>query len=175
MPNMPRLRRIAERNELELSFQAIPEEAVRKEIKGNGFKWNSAKKCWYAQETPERLALAERLCGRRTAYTEAASVHRADYALRLKIKDIVRAHQEQLAGWENTLQDYVNQLMAEDNVAHAGHAVSRSQTNVWRNCFDFIAQTLSDLSADMQEFEFIFEYSLPGTVHERPDVLLAHR
>lgn len=172
MPNIPRLRRMAERNELELSFQTIPEESVRKEIKGTGFKWNSAKKCWYAQETPERLALAERLCGRRTACTEAASVHRADYALRLKIKDIVRAHQEQLADWENTLQDYVNQLMAEDNVAHAGHAVSRSQTNVWRNCFDFIAQTLSDLSADMQEFEFIFEYSLPGTVHERPDVLL---
>ena len=40
------------------------------------------------------------------------------------------------------------------------------------NCFKFIATNLAGLSAEKQEYELVFEYSLPGTVHERPDVFL---
>lgn len=40
------------------------------------------------------------------------------------------------------------------------------------NCFKFIAKNLAGLLAADQEYELVFEYSLPGTVHERSDVFL---
>lgn len=95
-----------------------------------------------------------------------------DYALKVKIKDIISADKTQLDVWEKELKSYVNAVMTEDNSDHAGNAVNRSQESVWMNCFKFIARTLTGLAATDQEYELIFEYSLPGTVHERPDVFL---
>lgn len=95
-----------------------------------------------------------------------------DYALKLKIKDIVSADKAQLEAWEQHLKDYVNKIMSEDNSDHARNSVSKSQESVWMNCFVFISKTLKSLSPAEQKFSLVFEYSLPGTVHERPDVLL---
>ena len=60
----------------------------------------------------------------------------------------------------------------EDNAEHTGNSVSKIQESVWMDCFVFIAKTLKYLSLEEQEYSLVFEYSLPGTVHERPDVFL---
>lgn len=96
----------------------------------------------------------------------------SDYALKLKIKDIVSADKAQFEAWEQYLKYYVNKIMSKDNSDHARNSVSKSQESVWMNCFVFISKTLKSLSPAEQKFSLVFEYSLPGTVHERPDVLL---
>lgn len=50
-----------------------------------------------------------------------------DYALKVKIKDIVAADKLQLDDWEKQLKEYVNEVMGEDNVAHSGNAVSKAR------------------------------------------------
>lgn len=95
-----------------------------------------------------------------------------EYALKVKIADIVSADEQQIEAWVKQLSYYVNERMREDNSSYVSDAVSRSQVNAWMDCFSFIAQTMFDLTKEKQEFELIFEYSLPGTVHERPDVFL---
>jgi 8-oxo-dGTP diphosphatase len=180
--------RINNRNELEISFKWKPSESIRNDLKKNGFWWNTTHKYWYAKVTPERLALVQRLCSG-TAITPALVVEKPikkyskDYALKVKIKDIVNADKAHLEGWEKVLKDHVNEIMSEDNVTHSGNSVSKSQESVWMNCFKFIAENwkewreieekknLKDLP-EIEEYELVFEYSLPGTVHERPDVLL---
>lgn len=52
---MPTFNRNTEKNGLEISFEGIPDESVRTELKNNGFRWHRANKFWYAKETPERL------------------------------------------------------------------------------------------------------------------------
>lgn len=94
------------------------------------------------------------------------------FALKVKIKDIVDANEAQLEEWKQQLKDYVNEVMSEDNADHIGNSVSKSQESVWMDCFVFIAKTLKYLSPKDQEYSLVFEYSLPGTVHERPDVFL---
>lgn len=189
---MPTFNRNTEKNGLEISFEGIPDEFVRTELKENGFRWHRANKFWYAKETPERLALVQRLCGDVTVTTPAPvatvsvpspaakkltkkyvrKTSDKDYALKVKIKDIVNADKAQLEAWERILKDHVNEVMSEDNSDHLGDSISKSQESVWMNCFKFIAKNLKGLSAVEQEYELVFEYSLPGTVHERPDVFL---
>lgn len=95
-----------------------------------------------------------------------------EYGLKVKITDIVSADKQQIEIWVKQLSDHVNERMREDNSSYVANAVSRSQEDAWRDCFDFLARTLSGLTTEKQKFELIFEYSLPGTVHERPDVFL---
>ena len=70
---MPTFNRNTEKNGLEISFEGIPDESVRAELKNNGFRWHRANKFWYAKETPERLALVERLCGKGATPTSKKS------------------------------------------------------------------------------------------------------
>lgn len=188
---MPTFNRNKDKNGLEISFEGIPSDSIRTELKENGFRWHRANKFWYAKETPERLSLVQRLCG--GTVTTSAPVARVsnpapvakkpikkyvrktpskDYALKVAIRDIVNADKAQLEVWEKLLKDHVNEVVSEDNSAHSGNSVSKSQESVWMNCFKFIAKNLKGLSAVDQESELVFEYSLPGTVHERPDVFL---
>ena len=97
---------------------------------------------------------------------------RSMYALKLKIKDIINANEGQFNQWIGVLKAYVNEVMNEDNSSHIGNAVSVSQEYAWMDCFKFIQSNLCRLNDNEKMFELVFEYSLPGTVHERPDVLL---
>lgn len=188
---MPTFNRNKDKNGLEISFEGIPSDSIRTELKENGFRWHRANKFWYAKETPERLSLVKRLCGEIVATSVPVAkvcapapvvkkpikkyvrnTHSKDYALKVSIKDIVNADKAQLEAWEKLLKDHVNEVMSEDNADHSGNSVSKSQESVWMNCFKFIAKNLKRLSATDQEYELVFEYSLPGTVHERPDVFL---
>lgn len=169
-------------NQLKIYFEGKPSEEIRNKMKSIEIWWNPTERCWGREARPERVDLAKKLCAE--ADSKAAKVQvpptrkyvrkdpTKDYALKVKIRDIVSADRAKFEEWERLLKDYVNDVMGEDNSSHSGNSVSKSQESVWINCFTFIKANLSDLSTEMQEFELIFEYSLPGTVHERPDVFL---
>lgn len=52
-----------ELNGIELVFEARPAKEILESIKAAGFRWHNLKKLWYAKQTPERMALAEKLSG----------------------------------------------------------------------------------------------------------------
>lgn len=174
---------------IEINFDGVkPPVDIRNKMKSVKYRWNPNKMIWWAYKNDDTLAVAKEICGEGptapaiNVQTTATVVKPAkkyvrktptkDYALKVKIKDIVNADKAQLDAWENMLKDYVNEIMSEDNSDHSGDSVSKSQESVWMNCFKFIAKHLDGLSLSDQEYELIFEYSLPGTVHERPDVFL---
>lgn len=178
-----------EQGGIEIDFDGVkPDSATRTKMKSVKFRWNPNKMIWWAYKTEEAVSVAKEICGEglatpvasvspqapvaRTAKKHVRKTPPKDYALKVKIKDVVCANKSQLEAWEKILKDYVNEVMSEDNSDHSGNSVSRSQESVWMNCFKFIAKHLSGLEASKQEYELIFEYSLPGTVHERPDVFL---
>ncbi len=171
---------------IEINFDGVkPSLEIRSKMKAVKYRWNPDKMIWWAYKNDDTVAVAKDICAeaatdplanvkpivnnKKSAVRKTPS---ADYALKLKIKDIIDADKAQLASWEKQLKDHVNDVMSEDNADHAGNSVSKSQETVWMNCFRFIAKNLAGLSTVDQEYELVFEYSLPGTVHERPDVCL---
>ena len=172
---------ITQQNEIEIDFHGVkPDYATRNKMKAVKIWWNPDKKVWHGTVNDQTLAVTKEICGEisvivTTAPTPKRSVRKTpadDYALKVKIRDIISADKSQFESWEKQLKDHVNEVMGEDNASHLGNSVSKTQESVWMNCFRFIAKNLSGLNADQQEHELIFEYSLPGTVHERPDVFL---
>ena len=172
---------------IEIDFDGVkPSLEIRNKMKAVKYRWNPTKMIWWAYKSDETEAVAKEICGegdpmvKVSTSTSAARITKKytrktppkDYALKVKIKEIVNADKAQLEEWEKLLKDYVNEVMSEDNSDHAGNSVSKSQESVWMNCFRFIAKNLAGLSAADQEYELVFEYSLPGTVHERPDIFL---
>ena len=171
---------ITANNEIEIDFQGVfPSLETRNQMKAVKMRWDPTRKLWHGFNNEAVLAVAKEICEDTAIKTSPASKKVSTrktpvktYALKLKIKDIINADTAQMGKWEKALKTHVNDVMGEDNSSHCGNAVSKSQESVWVNCFKFIASTLSSLQTDMQKFDLIFEYSLPGTVHERPDVLL---
>ena len=174
---------------IEIDFGGVkPSLDIRNKMKAVKYRWNPTKMIWWAYKSDETIAVAKEICGEGPAAPVVnvqapvpvskpvkryvRKVPATDYALKVKIKDIVNAEKTQLEAWEKILKDYVNAVMSEDNSDHSGNSVSKSQESVWMNCFKFIAKNLTGLSSKDQEYELVFEYSLPGTVHERPDVFL---
>ncbi|HEM3683730.1 TPA: DUF2075 domain-containing protein [Streptococcus suis] len=153
----------------------IPDIDLRTKMKAVSYRWNPSRKIWWAYKNRKTLALAKEICVGNNELVPASPVRLvppADYALKVTIGEMLNASPAILKDWEDILKTYVNGVMSEDNVAHSGQAVSRAQTSVWMDCFDFIRTNLATLPSFMWEFELIFEYSLPGTVHQRPDVFL---
>lgn len=179
-----------DRGGIEIDFDGVkPSLEIRNKMKAVKYRWNPNKMIWWAYKNEHTVAVAREICGEGSPAAPVVSVPESvsetkhirkyvrktpttDYALKVKIKDIVNADKAQLEAWEKILKDYVNDVMSEDNSDHSGNSVSKSQESVWMNCFKFIAKHLAGLSPNEQEYELIFEYSLPGTVHERPDVFL---
>lgn len=50
-----------EHNGIEITFDAKPDADTRATLKENGFRWHRKKALWYAKQTAEREALAEKL------------------------------------------------------------------------------------------------------------------
>lgn len=164
---------ITAENRVEINFNGIiPDEATRDKMKSVKFRWDPVRGLWHGPCNAETLAVVKEICGIVPAKDFKASKFSKEYALKVKVRDIISADQRQLEIWLKTLKDSVNDVMSEDNSSRTGNSVSKSQESVWMDCFKFIAHTLSNLNMAAKEFELIFEYSLPGTVHERPDVFL---
>ena len=172
---------ITHQNEIEIDFHGVkPDYTTRNKMKAVKIWWNPDKKIWHGPVNDQTLTVTKEICGEsNVSVTPAPAPKRSvrktpadDYVLKVKIRDIISADKSQLESWEKQLKKHVNEVMGEDNASHSGNSVSKTQESVWMNCFHFIAKYLSGLNMEQQEYELIFEYSLPGTVHERPDVFL---
>lgn len=95
-----------------------------------------------------------------------------EYGLRLRIGEIINSTADQREEWLNALELHVQAISTEDNRQHARARIDGTQVAAWRDCLEFLSVNLTGLGNYDQQFEFVFEYSLPGTVHERPDILL---
>ena len=160
-------------NQIVIDFHGvIPDPEIRSKMKAVKISWNPQRRVWSGQQNPTTIAIAKEICGDAPMQKPIQNKPSREYGLKLSIKEIVEARAEQHEAWAKELYHYVNKVMTDDNASHADNAVSQSQYAVWLNCFQFIAATLKTLGADKQAFELIFEYSMPGTAHERPDVIL---
>ena len=52
-----------EHNGIEIKFNEKPSKEVREQLKGLKFRWHQTKGLWYAKQSAETIALAEKLCG----------------------------------------------------------------------------------------------------------------
>jgi hypothetical protein len=164
---------ITDDNQIEIDFHGVkPSADIRNKMKAVKIWWDPNRMIWHGLNNNETLAVAKEICGdgpvspvvstsvptpaveRARNYVKKAPS--ADYALKVKIKDIIKADKAQFEAWERLLKDYVNAVMSEDNTVHSGNSVSKSQKSVWMNCFNFIAKNLSGLSPNDQEYELIF-------------------
>ncbi len=59
---------ILDNDEILISFDSMPSDKIRKEMKSQGFRWNHFRKVWKAQYTPEREDLAREIV---SSYTTA--------------------------------------------------------------------------------------------------------
>lgn len=55
------IRKNKEKRGIELYFEAKPEEKIRDILKANNFRWHRQKKCWYAKENEDRIAIAKKV------------------------------------------------------------------------------------------------------------------
>lgn len=63
-----------ELNGIELYFESIPTEEERNTLKANGFRWNRAKKCWYAKDTADTRKAASIFSDPNSTATAAPAV-----------------------------------------------------------------------------------------------------
>lgn len=62
-----------ELNGIEITFNTIPSEEVRNELKDKGFRWSKYKKVWYAKQSADRLEFAKILVGETEEQTETVT------------------------------------------------------------------------------------------------------
>lgn len=149
---MPAFEKNLEKNGIEISFDSIPDEEVRSELKRNGFRWHRAKKLWYAKETPERLKLAEKLCGK---------AEKKRYCYCSLLQDFFSIDKKK---WLS--------IMKREFSSEYGLQLEKLQELAWEDCFDNLQEFLRLIDNKNKMFDIIFEYSLPYESGRRPDVLL---
>ena len=149
---MPTFEKNLEKNGIEISFDSIPDEEVRSELKINGFRWHRANKLWYAKETPERLKLAEKLCGK---------AEKKRYCYCSSLQDFFSIDKKK---WFST--------MKREFSSEYGLRLEKLQELAWEDCFDKLQEFLRFIDNKNKMFDIIFEYSLPYESGRRPDVLL---
>lgn len=91
-------------NGIELTFNEKPAETIREAMKAVGFRWHRQKKLWYAKNTAERMALAEKLSGDQVPAetVSAAPVSEPVSKFGIKVGDIL----EDSWGYEQTNVDF---------------------------------------------------------------------
>lgn len=63
-----------EHNGVEVYFDQKPQQNIITALKEKFFKWHTAKKCWYAKATADRMDFIQQLLGQSTTATEQAPV-----------------------------------------------------------------------------------------------------
>lgn len=102
---------------IEIDFGGVkPSAEIRNKMKAVKYRWDPTKMIWWAYKNDDTVAVAEDICGKVSATAPAEtpspveSVTRTttrrvrktppkDYALKVKIKDIISADKAQLEAW----------------------------------------------------------------------------
>ena len=181
---MPTFNRNTEKNGLEISFEGIPDESVRTELKNNGFRWHRANKFWYAKETPERLALVERLCGKGATPTskQSSSSKSVVAPVSTTVTSTGKVEMNKRCCYSSSLKEFFDigqgaWLAAMKSAFSDEYVLSlgTSQEHAWKDCYDNLQKYLPLIDNDNKQFGIIFEYALPYESGRRPDVLLVSK
>lgn len=176
--------RNTEKNGLEISFEGIPDESVRTELKNNGFRWHRANKFWYAKETPERLALVERLCGKGATPTskKSSSSKSVVAPVSTTVTSTGKVEMNKRCCYSSSLKEFFDigqgaWLAAMKSAFSDEYVLSlgTSQEHAWKDCYDNLQKYLPLIDNDNKQFGIIFEYALPYESGRRPDVLLVSK
>lgn len=175
---MPTFTRNTAKNGLEISFECSPDESVRTELKENGFKWHRANKFWYAKETPERLSLVEKLCGRDEGITSKKNVT----VMHARIEPTAKVERSKRCCYSSSLVEFFRvtqkSWLSTMKSAFWNQYILKlgvSQERAWEDCFANLQKYLPLINKENKKFDIIFEYALPYESGRRPDVLLVSK
>lgn len=133
-----------EKDGIEISFPGKPSEEIREALKKAGFRWHSARRVWYAKQTPDRLTLAQILTGEAAQAPEAQAQPKK-----------AQAGKVDLAGIESNKKtaygaDFARVLREDLKRRGASGFSIRSRRSGWTDAFTL---TLSLSSADFRSAE----------------------
>lgn len=179
---MPKYERNTEKNGLEVSFEGIPDDAIRTELKESGFRWHRVNKFWYAKETQERLALVERICsGSAPSAAKSSKKPTASAAIKT-VAPVVKVEMNKRCCYSNTINAFLedtqaNWLKTMKSAFSDEYILSlgSSQVHAWNDCFENLQKYLTSVDEKSKKFGIIFEYALPYESGRRPDVLLVSK
>lgn len=179
---MPKYERNTEKNGLEVSFEGIPDDAIRTELKESGFRWHRVNKFWYAKETPERLALVERICSGSAPSAAKSSKKPTASAAVKTVAPVVKVEMNKRCCYSNTINAFLedtqaNWLKTMKSAFSDEYILSlgSSQVHAWNDCFENLQKYLTSVDEKSKKFGIIFEYALPYESGRRPDVLLVSK
>lgn len=163
-------------NNLEVYFDKMPDSSIRDMLKQKGFRWDPAKKCWYATPNTERIELAKRLC-ENVQKTTDYSVELADVQLESVTSQITTepsmlrscCYFAKLGEFLNADKGTWKKEMRSAFKEEVDMPLSQSQIAAWDDSFEVLQNELAQLNMD---FDIIFEYVLPYENGRRPDVIL---
>lgn len=104
---------------IEIDFDGVkPSLEIRNKMKAVKYRWNPNKLIWWAYKNDDTVKVAKEICGEgreapvvntpapviKTARKLVRRTPSSDYALKVKIKDIVNADKVQLEAWEKMLK-----------------------------------------------------------------------
>lgn len=142
-------------NGVEVYFDSKPDEPIRNEMKAIHYRWHKDKRCWYAKQNEDTIALAKRVCGE---------------GKEAEAKPIMKGHccysNSVPAFLKETESDFISTMRDAFNDEYL-FALGKEQVEAWKDCFKVMQSTPMHDCAGI-----IFEYALPYESGRRPDVLL---
>lgn len=161
-----------ELNGIEIYFDSIPDVSLRNEMKAINFKWNGYKKCWYATQNADTIALAKKICGSvgntssiitTSSPSPTAPIQEMNgrCCFASSIDDFLKENKD----------DFIKKMMSAFSDEY-NLTLSVEQINAWKDCFDVLQDRLPEFNEETPGFSIIFEYALPYESGRRPDVIL---
>lgn len=158
-------------NGVEIYFDNMPDESIRNEMKAINFRWHRVKKCWYAKQNEDTMALAKRVCGEaESAPKSTREKPTAKVTATQTVEPIMNercCYSNSVSGFlKETESNFIKTMKAAFNDEYV-LSLGPEQVAAWKDCFKVMQDTpLYDCAS------IIFEYALPYESGRRPDVLL---
>ena len=156
-------------NGVEIYFDNVPDECIRNEVKSYGFRWHRNKKCWYAKQNDETMALAKRLCG------DGDDVTTGINSVNIVVEPVINKRCCYSASVRDFLDenetDFINQMISAFSSEYL-LSLGEEQIHAWKDCFRVLQKRLAAFEEESPGFSIIFEYALPYESGRRPDVIL---
>ena len=155
---------------VEIYFDSMPDESIRNEMKAINFRWHRVKKCWYAKQNEDTMALAKKVCGESEAAPKAAKPAAAKTAAVKTVEPIMNGrccYSNYVDGfYKESESDFIKSMKAAFNDEYV-LSLGPEQVAAWKDCF----KVMQDMVMNPED-GIIFEYALPYESGRRPDVLL---
>ena len=161
-----------EHNGVEIYFDGRPSEEILNKVRGT-FRWHNKKKCWFAKQNEQTLAIAKELCGETVATTapvkKATTEKKVETSAKI-VKGVMNERCCYAAPVSEFLHENESDFIKKMKSAFSDEyvlALGQEQIHAWKDCFG----VMQDMVMNPDD-GIIFEYALPYESGRRPDVLL---